>query len=1436
MKSKVALILLLVLLAACLVGGAGALNTTIYPPSTNADGKLGYSGSLVDWATLQNINGNLIINTTIDATVSLNATKGLFDNSTGMAFVFNTSALGLIDNTTIDSASIWLRGDTAKQDLIVGLNLSVISLSPANPEVLAASDWERRNTSIRYSSPFADARWNGSDYNAIPFTNLSAINTNGYTSLIVVTGWDALNSPPASTKSGLSKIGMYETSSSGTTRDPYLNISYHHEKEITMVGDSITEGRYSTAYRGVLGAGGYLRDPRPNWSVFNGGHSGEDTLYLLSTFASEVLEKNSTVAIYECGNDISHGYTFEETVSHYLEYENVASTNGTTVYYNTIPPRGYGPFAYTSGQEIIRQQFNTWLKSNFTPNHAYRYYFDLNATLSDPTNTSQILAAYTYDGTHLSDAGYEVWGRAIDVNFPDMSSPIIASFTPNNTVGYQSPYVVSFTDTTTGSPVSWNWNFGDGYTSTLQNPQHVYTVANNYTVSLNVSNVGGAYNVATNNVVLETDDDIWLKSWMQYENATVLDFKGTAWTASGATISTLQKKWGASSLAVTAGDAYISTPSSSSWDWGTSNAVLEGWVYPTTIVANKNLISRTTGTGSGNVTGWALRSNNSATGYYFRMNGYFTPSFTLPLNTWTLLKIERDGGDTEIYKNGEIISDTAMPGNHDTANPVLIGQASGGADNAFYVDEVRFTNGISREVGAYSPNYAAYNGNLFVSYMNINPNATLRYKTNPTDPLQYAYNGTPRNRTVQIQNITNATHILGTINYDRLHIVPVYVVLNTTVYNDMVLVSSSVDATNGIVNFNVLRALGISALFDNRTPLIDVGMNYYNYTSEATFDTSFGSGDLIDGQHYVSYPIQNFINTPIGLGMWTIKPDFSANATAVNVGSPIKFTDTGQGEPTGFTNYLWNFGDGSTSTQQNPTYAYSANGNYTVSLVASLVANSSVTNSTSKTGYITVTGATLSPPVANFAGVPTTVVLGSPVTFTDLSTNVPTTWVWAFGDGASSSLQNPSHVYSAIGNYTVNLTVANAFGSNTSSKVNYTKVQTSLSGFNQVDLTMDQQFTLTVNIVDSTTNLPIPVVLVMDSLGNEQTTTVGEYVGTYPYSTVVLYLTSSGYDGKSAAYIMDSDRSEIVQMVKTVTIPNPSVVYIPQQVRIRIIDLQGYPLNGVTVTATPLNFTAPSNWTEILFGINPAVNIVGTTVYGTTGSDGSWVAPMLPSIKYNLTMVRVSDVNYNFQIYPSQTEYTFTLPIGLVPIPTSAANIVTYSLSNASIRSTQQYINMSYSDTSVQGTNYLKFAVYNLSGATVASTVYTGAAANSKTYSQIITVSQGQSYTYAILANQSEYGWINQTKTVTFANQVALIGSAPGWVEQFVAIGLIIIFAALFSIFSKTFAMVGIPILTWYFQFVLGWLPSTFLSTIALGTMLTLGVLMYIRQRENMIQ
>ncbi|MDR2927317.1 MAG: C25 family cysteine peptidase [Cytophagaceae bacterium] len=156
---------------------------------------------------------------------------------------------------------------------------------------------------------------------------------------------------------------------------------------------------------------------------------------------------------------------------------------------------------------------------------------------------------------------------------------------------------------------------------------------------------------------------------------------------------------------------------------------------------------------------------------------------------------------------------------------------------------------------------------------------------------------------------------------------------------------------------------------------------------------------------------------------------FSASATNIIRGDTIHFTDESE---YGFT-YLWNFGDDSTSTEQNPSHLFTTVGTFNVSLTVT-----NTLGSDTETKEITVNENT-NPPAVNFVADTTRFDAGLTVNFTDNSLNFPESWEWTFEGGvpASSTEQNPAVLYNTPGIYNVTLKATNQYGEDTQTKTGY---------------------------------------------------------------------------------------------------------------------------------------------------------------------------------------------------------------------------------------------------------------------------------------------------------------------------------------------------------------------------------------------------------------
>ena len=134
----------------------------------------------------------------------------------------------------------------------------------------------------------------------------------------------------------------------------------------------------------------------------------------------------------------------------------------------------------------------------------------------------------------------------------------------------------------------------------------------------------------------------------------------------------------------------------------------------------------------------------------------------------------------------------------------------------------------------------------------------------------------------------------------------------------------------------------------------------------------------------------------------------------------IVFTDSSIDLDGNIVSWTWNFGDGNTSSNQNPTHKYADDGTYTVTLTVE--DNDGATDSESKD--VTVSNVK---PTANFNYIPqTSVKVGTIINFTDNSTDLDgniINWTWNFGGGVIVYEKNVNHTYSKDGTYHVTLTV-----------------------------------------------------------------------------------------------------------------------------------------------------------------------------------------------------------------------------------------------------------------------------------------------------------------------------------------------------------------------------------------------------------------------------
>ncbi len=339
-------------------------------------------------------------------------------------------------------------------------------------------------------------------------------------------------------------------------------------------------------------------------------------------------------------------------------------------------------------------------------------------------------------------------------------------------------------------------------------------------------------------------------------------------------------------------------------------------------------------------------------------------------------------------------------------------------------------------------------------------------------------------------------------------------------------------------------------------------------------------------------------------------------ASPVCLGNPTQFENKTTGGVPAYS-YNWNFGDTQTSTLQDPTHIYATAGLYGANLT---VNDSSVPVKTdSQLNTITV----WNNPVADFSFSPITGNAPLSVTFTDSSTNLGgsiSSWSWDFGDGSTSTEQNPTHEYESVSietTYTISLIVEDINGCTHSIskdiviKPSAGKITVIKNIINNDGGTLGiDDFEITLTDSD-TTNQGIDLNFVQDTIDKETYTAVVENVLsglTYTVSEAVL--TDLGYSAENGWNCVDENNSVNV-------ITNPFVLGVNQNVTCTITN------DDIAPTLTVIKNVIDGN------NIKDDISFFEITLPGSslTFNDGEY-NPLTFTTEYSATTTIEANKNY----------------------------------------------------------------------------------------------------------------------------------------------------------------------------------------------------------------
>ncbi len=678
------------------------------------------------------------------------------------------------------------------------------------------------------------------------------------------------------------------------------------------------------------------------------------------------------------------------------------------------------------------------------------------SSLSAPNHQYANSGAYTVKLITTNANGCK--DTVIKYNYINIGSSLVPSFTSNDSVGC-APLPINFTSTVTNA-TSWNWNFGDGNTSQSQNPSHTYTLPGNYSITLSVTTQSGC------------NGSVTIPQYIKIDSLPIVDFTaiqdtGCApflvdfinnstnatsynWSFGNGGMSTLTNpspiynKDGSYDVTLTAYSQYGCTATKKITNFITSlspNAKFIGSPLagcPGTLVQFTHLGSAV------GITNWLWHFGDGT------ISSLQNPSHTYNsignFVVWLIITNSFGCKDT-VYKPHYInITSGIVPYTLPDTIPVCQGAPVGFSDPTLGSDTWLWNFGNGSTSVIQNPSYTYFTPGIYTVTLNtsmpggcsqsFNPFAIVHVIPYDPKPIDINYTNSCKPYTVSFSTATpditnylwnfgdgdtstlaNPTHIYqspGTYGI-TLNITigaGCQTVIDTALtvghLNPMAVNSNNL-CKNELCQFTLSNAAAFSSWtwFFGDTNTSNSTSPTHTYSTKGSYIPSLITLDTV-GCKDTFLLAAIIVNDPL--------PSFSVNQTpCINI--PTQFQNTS----TNANSYLWDFGDGTTTTDANPLHTYTTAGVFTVTLSAT---TDSCTRTITLTNHITVFD-----PICNFTYVTNGKCIPLTATFTE---NSPTaiSWFWSFGDGTSSSAQNPVHTYSIAPTDSVKLTITDIHGCN----------------------------------------------------------------------------------------------------------------------------------------------------------------------------------------------------------------------------------------------------------------------------------------------------------------------------------------------------------------------------------------------------------------------